>query len=214
MDVRSSEQKAVRCAGVPVPRETWMKELEASPDFIERESSAYERDLTGAAAANLLAVWATPSESRYTSGDYPVLYTADTQAVAEAEKAHWSAELWFKKGFTRARKLFMYTCKINGRRRDFLKNWRSNKEIVNPDRYDYCRAIATEAIKDEYAYIAVPSARKLNGVCFPVLKEEAATIDEALFEFELQWDSANAKSYVMDGGLKRMVEIDPVYSLI
>jgi len=213
--MRGMKRDSVRCA-IPSATAAVLRKRGASASFIRLKGSPHRADLSAIAVNNFTSVWKDrPNTSRYSDGTYPVLYTAHTTEVAEAERCHWISETIFKKGFrVTVRNLIMYSCKLNGECRDHTIDWKKHKELVHPDDYAHCQQIARTALGAGVKYLVVPSARKYGGVCLPVLKKSGAKVLKPLFIFDVSWDSAAMLPCIEQASSKRLVVIDRVYSML
>jgi len=215
--VRHRTINTVRCAQGSTKSRS-LARFGASPRLIARKVGAATATFLSKAAENFEAVWRGKrrrSPSRYSDGSYRVLYTATKPEVAKAERFYRLIE-WFKtSGMSYASDFFVYSCTARGKCINLTKNWKKNKKLVHPKKYDYCRSLGEQARKSGVDYLVVPSARKLGGCCVPIFKRTSAAVTAGSASFDVHWDRGARKCYTVNAkGKRQYTTIDRVFSLV
>ncbi|WP_445327198.1 RES domain-containing protein [Yoonia sp. GPGPB17] len=126
------------------------------------------------AIKNFWDVWAANNESRYSSGDKPILYTAPLKTTCYSE-AGYHFYNWFVKEHAVLDELespyICYTVKVDGPILDFMKCVSDHAKMTSNGKvaYKFCWDIASSARGAGAAMLRVPSARAANRDCIPVL---------------------------------------------
>lgn len=126
--------------------------------------------------------------SRYSSGDWAVLYTAKDPTVAIHEVAHHFRRKYLGEDHSAE---FKQESKIIYRINAKFINQREvpvNSEFMNPDNYDICQLFAKTAVEDGCCSLKAPSVRHKGGICYPIFKEDILIISPSLeHRFLLRW---------------------------
>jgi RES domain-containing protein len=215
--VRIKATITVRCAQASKKGRSLTK-YGASSRFIARKIGAAKATFLAKAVENFEAVWRGKhrlSPSRYSDGSYRVLYTATKPEVAKAERFYRLIE-WFKtSGTPSVSDFFIYSCNVKGKCINFTKNWKKNKKLVHPKKYDYCQSLGERARKSGADYILVPSARKLGGCCVPIFTKGSVAVTNGSASFDVHWDKSVRKCYTVNVKRARQyTAIDKVFGLV
>ncbi len=164
---------------------------------------------------NFERVWKNTSKgkSRYSNGAYPVLYTATTEEVAFVEKGYWVIEYVLKpmKIDISLPPYVLYKVVVSGTFEEHAID--DDLRIVHPSDYAFCHAIGQQAVADGHAYLVVPSARVVSGICVPVFRKDLSEIEEHDVDtFTYTWDASHLKLSASWRGKTIPSDAEDVYS--
>ncbi len=191
----------------------------SSTDLLDRFGSSLSgfEERVAQALLNFERVWASRGggKSRYSNGSFPVLYTATSEDVAFVEKGHWVVNLILApmNMSISLPSYYLYRVRIDGNYREYGSS--DDIRIVHPSDYTFCNGLGVQAVNDDLYYLLVPSARKLGGVCAPVLRKDPAQVHlVGSDEFQYSWDhSVSTLSVTWDGDTSDIV-FDNVYETL
>ena len=123
-------------------------------------------DLMAAAFANAdYVLGSSKSVSRYSTGDWPVLYTATSVDTAIAEKGYGVNRGIFSKNVRPDEvECLEYTVSFEGVGLSVIDAVATNPQLVHPTDYRYCWSVAKDARDNKVDFLIVPSARRIGGV--------------------------------------------------
>jgi hypothetical protein len=216
-NISRTERVTIRCARY-IDSAGLLRRLGASTNYIRRHSPGAPTSVVDQAIQNFSEVWiGPPTESRYSDGTFSVLYTATKEEVATIERVHWLVELVFKamrRPLPRPIVLYLYYCGVKGKYLNYTKRWKNRREFVHPTKYVFCHQIARSARARAIQFLLVPSARRFGGCCVPVFDQAATRFRAVISSFEVFWDPAKGKAYILNGSRKRYLTIDNVYASV
>ena len=214
-------KRVVRCAlRYPEPRKTFVENLQTSEEFALEVFDQTDASFLDQAYANLDNCWRQTGNGRYSDGTFSVVYTAESEDVAVTERAYHFRRIMPQNEFDSIHPgFFIYEFRLIGDYEDYSLCTAQNIELVAPyarnadglDYHPFCAELAKEA-RARVDFIVVPSARKLSGVCIPVLREEAvvegSVRHKSSFAFAYETQSRGVK--IDTGEHIRSVSIDDV----
>jgi hypothetical protein len=130
---------------------------------------------------NIRHVWSSVGgTSRFSDGNWPVLYTARLVSTACAEVGYHLQEVYLPAkipGTLLSVPHVAYRLNIAGKRRSLSMEESHFPTLCGSSshRLSECWNIARRAISDGIDYLRAPSARKLGKACYPVLQQSAAS---------------------------------------
>ncbi|MDO6962971.1 RES family NAD+ phosphorylase [Rhizobium alvei] len=171
-------------------------------------------DLMTAAFSNAeYVLGGSKSASRYSNGEWPVLYTATSVDTAVSEKGYWVYTSIFSKSARPTEvECIEYQVTFEGVGLSLVNAVADKPELVHPTDYSYCWRVAKEAREKNIDFLFAPSARRKGGVNVNLFRKTAV--------FEI--GSCAAGSFLLgDGGVIKYISnstrcdlvIDDVFSL-
>lgn len=131
------------------------------------------------------------SQTRFTDGSIPILYTALDLPTAQAEVEHWLPPLPDTPIYYRAVGL------------DFRGEYKDLRELTPiPDyltgeaadgAYSECLNITKVAVKEGLDAFKTPSARRAGGVCFPILSRSSVRAMTSLNYIRFTFETATSR---------------------
>lgn len=169
-----------------------------------------------AARENYVRVWAAlGSDSRFSDGNWPVLYTAPHRVTTYVEVGyhlHQSMGHFVQAGQRVRSPYLCYLLDLRGVQRDLTKQ--PNMQMMcgsGQASLGHCQQLAKQAMAQNVAYLKVPSARRIGKDCIPVLKRGASSPPVAVETFELELELSPDFIRVRKGGQQRRYKVDDVY---
>ncbi len=135
--------------------------------------------------------------TRFTDGSLPVLYTALDLSTATAEMAHWLSPLPGVSVYFRS-----LTVAFLGKYKD-LNQAESLPTFLTGQQEDGCYVdclgVSREALRESLDAFKTPSARYLQGVCFPILSKASirALVPTGYLRFTFDLESGAWRSKVV-----------------
>lgn len=152
------------------------------------------------ARTNMEFVWNLRGQaSRFSDGNWPVLYTAQHRRTAYAEVGYHLQEVYLPAKLAGTEIIvphIVYRLKVRGKRRDLSFDNSHFHVLCGSDvaALKACQNIARKAISDSVQYLLAPSARTIRSRCYPILDRSAASppLDAETLDLSL----ADSEKYV------------------
>lgn len=177
----SSKERTVRIALAPPPVDAM-----SSYGLSGSSSASGAIDLIAAAFSNAeYVLGSSKTTSRYSNGDWPVLYTATSVDTAVAEKGYWiNISIFSKSVHPDQVECIEYTVSFEGVGVSFVDKVADTPQLVHPTDYSYCWLVAKEARDKNVDFLVVPSARRIGGVNVNLFRKTPVfEIDACIFGF-------------------------------
>lgn len=167
------------------------------------------------AQKNFSFVWAhlVRDESRYSQGDFPVLYTASRKTTTYREVGYhlhknFAPEIKARDGVSVPH--IVYDLRVSGLGRDFGLGKEARRQLCQPKKsggYKACHGVALEARKANIGFLRVPSARCDGAENFPILNEANCSLPNGAQEVELHLTGNRREVIVKTAVLRRRYSI-------
>lgn len=115
----------------------------------------------------------TSGRSRFSNGDFSVLYTAEDLATAEAEIKSFVSRTQ-SRGSSASRFYRRVNLHFAGDVKDLRPKTAEWPDLVSDD-YSFCQAIGKEVYELQIDGLRSTSARRADGTCLPVFRREAVS---------------------------------------
>lgn len=151
--------------------------------------------------------------SRFSTGAWPVLYTAENVTTAVAEKGYWLQKSFFSKVSSPSHTpCIEIHLRVEGSTRSFLHLLYDFCHLVDPVDYKFCHDLASLAVDAHLDCVMVPSARRLSGKNLPIFKLQAVRdvrqVNSSRFELR------NGEIFYETRGYSEQLRIDEVYKSV
>lgn len=155
------------------------------------------------------------SVTRYSTGEFNVLYTADTYETALREVTRWvKIETSRHSKLPNEVTLGAYPVTIyQDLALDLMNPKPYNPMLVHPTDYDYCHKIAEDQ-KDAHPVFIAPSARDFDGICVPSFKRAVAEQGDDEIVFTLKLDPDDLEYHTTIEGKPIKIDIHDVYGRV
>ena len=154
------------------------------------------------------------SETRYSDGSYNVLYTAESEETAMREVASYVYRQYAGGIATlpmpETKSFGTFEVVITGDERNLMDEFPDDPMLVHPSNYKHCQGLA-KASKENFSYFVAPSARDLNGICYPVFTKDAVLTVGVPLQYELKLNRSSNTYFTDIQGAIFEIDIHDVY---